>query len=68
MITAAYVDPSVMSYTVQALAGAVIALGVVFGVVWRKIKKGAKNVLQIDENSGKEIEAEVTITDDDEAK
>ena len=31
----AYIDPSVMSYTVQAIAGVAIALGVVFGVVWR---------------------------------
>ena len=34
----AYVDPSVMSYTVQAIAGVAIALGVVFGVVWRKVE------------------------------
>ena len=41
----AYIDPSVMSYTVQAIAGVAIALGVVFGVVWRKIKKGANKAL-----------------------
>jgi len=55
----AYVDPSVMSYTVQAIAGVAIALGVVFGVVWRKIKKGANKALGRDENAGKEIEEEV---------
>ena len=55
----AYVDPSVMSYTVQAIAGVVIALGVVFGVVWRKIKKGANKALGRDENAGKEMEEEV---------
>ena len=55
----AYVDPSVMSYTVQAIAGVVIALGVVFGVVWRKFKKGANKVLGRDENAGKEVEDEV---------
>ena len=55
----AYVDPSVMSYTVQAIAGAAIALGVVFGVVWRKMKKGANKVLGRDENAGKEVEEEV---------
>ena len=52
----AYIDPSVMSYTVQAIAGVAIALGVVFGVVWRKIKKGTNKVLRRDENSGKEVE------------
>lgn len=55
----AYVDPSVMSYTVQAIAGAAIALGVVFGVVWRKIKRGANKVLGRDENADKEFEDDV---------
>ena len=49
-----YVDPSVMSYTIQAIAGVVIALGVVSGVVWRKVKKGANKALGRDENAGKE--------------
>lgn len=59
----AYVDPSVMSYTVQAIAGVVIALGVVFGVVWRKLKKGTNKVLGRDENAGKEVEDEVLAVD-----
>ena len=57
----AYIDPSVMSYTVQAIAGVAIALGVVFGVVWRKIKKGTNKVLRRDENSGKGVEEEIEI-------
>ena len=56
----AYIDPSVMSYTVQAIAGVAIALGVVFGVVWRKIKKGTNKVLRRDENSGKEVEDDIS--------
>ena len=59
----AYIDPSVMSYTVQAIAGVVIALGVVFGVVWRRIRKGANRVLGRDENAGKEIEEDVRAVD-----
>jgi len=55
----AYVDPSVMSYTVQAIAGVAIALGVIFGVVWRKLKRGANKALGRDENSGKEVEEDV---------
>ena len=54
-----YVDPSVMSYTFQAIAGVIIALGVVIGVVWRKVKKGANKALGRDENAGKEIEEDV---------
>ena len=55
----AYIDPSVMSYTVQAIAGVAIALGVVFGGVWRKIKKGANKALGRGENVGKEVEDDV---------
>jgi len=36
-----------------------IALGVVFGVFWRKVKKGANKVLNRDENAGKEVEDEI---------
>lgn len=55
----AYVDPSVMSYTVQALAGLAIALGVVFGVFWRKAKRFACRLLGKDENANKEREPPV---------
>ena len=58
----AYIDPSVMSYTVQAIAGVAIALGVVVGVFWRKVKKGTNKVLRRDENAGKEVEEEITMT------
>ena len=58
-----YVDPSVMSYTFQAIAGVVIALGVVIGVVWRKVKKGANKALGRDENAGKEVEEDVVRRD-----
>ena len=54
-----YVDPSVMSYTVQAVAGVAIAFGVVFGVVWRRLKRGANKALGRDENAGRETEAEI---------
>ena len=51
-----------MSYTFQAIAGVIIALGVVIGVVWRKVKKGANKALGRDENSGKEVEEDVVRT------
>ena len=60
----AYVDPSVMTYTIQAIAGAVIALGAVIGVTWRVMKKKTQKVLKIDENSKKEMEEDVQIIDD----
>ena len=60
----AYVDPSVMTYTIQAVAGAVIALGAVIGVTWRVMRKKAQKVLKIDDNTKKEIEEEVQIIDE----
>lgn len=59
---AAYVDPSIMTYAIQAIAGVVIAAGVVFGVIWRKMKNKAKKVLNIDENAKKEVEDDVVET------
>ena len=56
---AAYVDPSVMTYAIQAIAGVVIVVGVSIGVIWRRFKKKAAKVLHIDENAGKEVEADV---------
>ena len=60
----AYVDPSVMTYTIQAVAGAIIALGAVIGVTWRIMKKKTQKVLKIDENSKKEMEEDVQIVED----
>ena len=56
----AYIDPSVMSYTVHAIFGIIVALGVVFGVVWRRFKRGANKVLGRDENFGKKIDDDFT--------
>lgn len=60
----AYVDPSVMTYTIQAVAGAIIALGAVIGVTWRIMKKKTQKVLKIDEKSKKEMEEDVQIIED----
>ena len=60
----AYVDPSVMTYTIQAVAGAIIALGAVIGVTWRVMKKKTQKVLKIDENSKKKMEEDVQIIED----
>ena len=36
---AAYIDPSVMTYAIQAIAGVLIGLGTFFGLYWRKVRK-----------------------------
>lgn len=45
----AYIDPSVMTYVIQAVAGVVIAVGAVIGIYWRKAKKKAQETLGIKE-------------------
>ena len=55
----AYVDPSVMTYTIQALAGVAVALSAVLGVVWRRARRWLLGALRIDENAGKVVEPAV---------
>ena len=61
----AYIDPSVMTYLIQAIAGIVIAVGAAIGIYWRKAKKKINNALGVDENKGKEVESdEIVISGD----
>ena len=55
----AYVDPSVMTYTIQALAGVAVALGAVAGVAFRRTRRALMRMLHIDENANKEVEGDV---------
>lgn len=55
----AYLDPSVMTYGIQIVAGVVVAVGAVVGIYWRKMKKKVQNKLGIDENAKKEVEEDV---------
>lgn len=52
----AYVDPSVMTYTIQALAGVAVALSAVFGVMFRRTRRKLMKVLNIDENANKVVD------------
>lgn len=53
-----YLDPSVMTYAIQAIAGVVIAIGAVAGIYWRKAKKKVSDKLGIDENKNKEVKGD----------
>lgn len=55
----AYVDPAVMTMTAQTIAGAVIAVGAVVGMCWRRAKKKVSKKLGIDENRNKEVESDI---------
>ncbi len=57
-----YIDPSVMTYAIQAGAGIIIAVGAFVGLYFRKAKKKVSKKLNIDENKHKEVESdEITV-------
>lgn len=56
-----YIDPSVMTYAIQAIAGIIIAVGAFVGIYFRKAKKKINNKLGIDENKNKEVESDEII-------
>lgn len=54
----AYIDPSVSTYLIQAIAAVVVAVGGALGIYFRKAKKKVQDKLGIDENAGKEVESD----------
>ena len=57
----AYIDPSVATYAVQAIAGIAVAVGAVAGIMMRKIKRKIQEKLGIDENTNKEVEEDIVV-------
>ena len=53
-----YIDPSVMTYAIQAGAGILIAVGAFVGLYYRKAKKKVSKKLNIDEKKNKEVESD----------
>ena len=47
----AYIDPSVATYAVQAIAGIAVAVGAVAGIALRRIKRKLQDKFGIDENA-----------------
>ena len=60
----AYVDPSVVTYAIQAVAGVAVALSAVIGVAWRKLRRFVFKVFKIDENAKKPVEPRVISFDE----
>ncbi|NDO50943.1 hypothetical protein FMM75_16560 [Lachnospiraceae bacterium MD335] len=54
----AYIDPSVATYAIQAVAGIVIAIGAAAGIYFRRAKRKLNDKLGIDENKNKEVESD----------
>lgn len=62
-----YIDPSVMTYAIQAAAGVAIAVGATVVILFRKAKKKVAKKLNLEEKSIKETEEDVVLIDDDSA-
>lgn len=50
----AYIDPSVMTYVIQAVAGVVIAVGAAAGIYIRRARKKVQDKLGIEETKEQE--------------
>ena len=59
-----YIDPSVMTYAIQAIAGIIIAIAAFVGIYFRRAKKKINNKLGRDENKNKEVETDEIIVKD----
>ena len=66
MLQTLYIDPSVMTYAIQAIAGVAIAVGAIVVLAFRKAKKKITEKLNLEEKSVKEVEEEIEIIDDEE--
>ena len=60
-----YVDPSVVTYGIQAIAGVAIAVGAVVAIAWRKAKKKVSEKLNLEEHSKKETDTEIELVEED---
>ncbi len=65
MFTFLYIDPSVASAGITAIAAAAVTIGASVVLLVRKAKKKVAEKLNIDENANKEVEAEVEIIEDE---
>lgn len=63
-INFAYIDPSVMTYSIQAIAGVAVAVGGVAAIFWRRAKKMAKEKLGIENNTKKEVEEQIQLVEE----
>ena len=62
---AGYIDPSVMTYAIQAGAAVVIGVGAFVGIYLRRAKKKINDKLGIDENRNKEVESDDIVIKED---
>lgn len=65
VLASAYIDPSVTTYAIQAIAGVAVAAGAFFATYGRRMKKNWMKTVGIDENAEKITEAPLEVTRQD---
>ena len=63
---ALYLDPSTATVIITSISGVVVAVGAAVVIFVRKAKKKVAKTLHLDENSGKEVEGDITLKNIDE--
>lgn len=56
-----YVDPSVLTYAITAIASVAVSIGAVVVIMWRKTKKKVAQKLNLEDRSIKETEGAVEL-------
>ena len=64
-LASAYIDPSVTTYAIQAIAGVAVAAGAFFATYGRRMKKSWMKTVGLDENDTKETEPPLEVTRED---
>ena len=59
-----YVDPSVLTYAITAIASVAVSIGAVVVIMWRKSKKKIAEKLNLEDRSIKETEGAVELIDE----
>ena len=60
----AYIDPSVMTYAIQAMAGLVIASGTFLGIFWRRMRRRIMGGKTVKESKYRQFESDALQFDD----
>ena len=64
-MASAYIDPSVTTYAIQAIAGVAVAAGAFFATYGRRMKKSWMRTLDMDENENRTREERLEVTRED---
>ena len=64
-LASAYIDPSVTTYAIQAIAGVAVAAGAFFATYGRRMKKNWMKTLDVDGNTAKQTDPPLEITRED---